>query len=190
MIDLTNKRAVIFGLPGTGKSLLLEHILKSTRKHIIYDPLNEHGPKDGSQGFTRYVPTDRHSADELNTFIEKGVIARRNDYDLLAIDEMNIYVRPKPTPLPRAVADLNDMSRHFLLSWLGVARRPSQFHTDIVELAHFVFLFKLPGANDYRYMESLSKGLGDTVRALPKYHFAILEDGVRVTVHTPVNINV
>ena len=184
MIDLTNKRACIFGLPGSGKSLLLQHILKSTRKHIIYDPLNEH------EGFTRYVPTDRHSMDELNTFIEKGVVARRNDYDLLAIDEMNIYVRPKPPPLPRAVADLNDLSRHWDLAWLGVARRPSQFHTDIVELAHFVFFFKLPGTNDYRYMESLSKGLGDTVRALPKYHFAMLEDGVKVTVHTPIDIDV
>ena len=184
MIALTNKRACIFGLPGSGKSILLEHILKSTRKHIIYDPLNEH------EGFTRYVPPDRHSSAELNTFIEKGIIARRNDYDLLAIDEMNIYVRPKPTPLPRAVADLNDMSRHFGLAWIGVARRPSQFHTDIVELAHYVFFFKLPGKNDYSYMESLSKGLGDTVRALPKYHFAMLEDGVNVTVHAPVNIDV
>ena len=37
MIDITNKRACIFGLPGSGKSKLLEHILGSTKRHLIYE---------------------------------------------------------------------------------------------------------------------------------------------------------
>lgn len=180
MIDITNKRACIFGLPGSGKSKLLEHILGSTKRHLIYDPMNEHS------AFNRYVPTDRESIPELNNFVEKGVIAWRPK--LFAIDEANKYVRPKPTPLPSGLASLNDFSRHWDIAWLSVARRPSQFHTDIVELCHYVFFFRLPGHNDYKYMESLHRGLGDTVRALPKYHFAILEDGVNVTVHAPVPV--
>ena len=180
MIDMTNKRAAIFGLPGSGKSKLVEHIASSTSRHLIYDPMNEH-PK-----FHRFVPSDRNSTAELSEFINKGVLAWRPK--LFILEEANRHVRPKPTPLPPGLDDLNDYSRHWDIAWLAVARRMSQFHSDIVELCHYLFIFRLPGKNDYTYMESLHQGLGDTVRALPQYHFAILEDGVKITTHAPVEI--
>jgi hypothetical protein len=146
---------------------------------LVYDPLDEH------KGYRRYIPTNRESVDELDRVIKTLVIPKRPA--LVVIDEANKYIQPKPTRLPPGVADLNDFARHWGISCGYVARRPVQFHTDIVELANYVFFFHLSGRNDYQYMENLKVGLGDTVRALPKYHFAILENGQKVTVHGPVD---
>ena len=181
MINLANKGWAVFGPRGSGKSELVNQILDSHPDHLVYDPLNEH------QGRNRYVPSDRESIDELDAFVRGIVIPRKPA--LCVIDEANKYILPKPTRLPPGVADLNDFARHWGISCGFVARRPVQFHTDIVELADFVFCFSLTGKNDYAYMEGLHQGLGDTVRGLEKYHFAILEGGRSVTVHAPVDIS-
>lgn len=178
MIDLHNKGWCVFGLRGSGKSWLVKHILDSTPNHIVYDPLNEH------QGYRRYSPEDRSSTEELSEFVNAIVIPRKPD--LFVIDEANKYVQPKPTRLPPGVSDLNDFARHWGISTGYVARRPVQFHTDIVELSNHVFFFSLPGKNDYQYLEGLHSGLGDTVRSLPPFHFATLTDGRDIQVHTPI----
>ena len=89
--------------------------------------------------------------------------------ELFVIDEANRYIYPKPTRLPKPVADLVDYGRHWNTSFGVVARRPVQFHTDLIELADVVFFFQLPGKNDNAYLESLHTGLGDTVRNLAPY---------------------
>lgn len=180
-INLVSKGWCVFGLRGSGKSELVKQILSTTRDHMVYDPLDEH------EGRNRYVPTDRESVKELDEFIRGIVIPRKPA--LCVIDEANKYIQPKPTRLPPGVADLNDFARHWGISCGYVARRPVQFHTDIVELANFAFFFHLPGKNDYAYMEGIYQGLGDQVRALEKYHFVILEEGQSMTVHSPVDIS-
>jgi len=178
MIDLTDKSFVIFGLRGSGKSWLVKSILDSTADHIIYDPLNEH------KGYRQYIPDDRESVEELSEMIQGLVIKQKPS--LFIIDEANKYIPPKPTRLCSGVADLVDFSRHFGISFGAVARRPSQFHTDLVELADYVLIFNLPGKNDFQYCEALFRGLGSTVRNLPPYHYACLKNGREIEVHSPV----
>jgi hypothetical protein len=178
MLDLTNKGWCVFGLRGSGKSWLVKHILDTTPNHRVYDPLNEHN------GYKRYPPDDRASKDELNEYIQHVIIPTKPK--LFVIDEANKYVTPKPTPLVPGVADLNDFARHWGISTGYVCRRMTQFHTDIIELSNIVFIFRLPGKNDFAYMESLFDGLGTTVRNLPPHHFVTLEDGTKVTVHAPI----
>jgi len=179
MIDLSNKGFVICGTKGGGKSWLTKHILDSNPDHLIYDPLHEH------QGYRRYLPTDRTSVPELERFVKDVVIPRRPA--IWIIDEANRYIPPKPNPLPEGINDLNDYARHWKISCGYVCRRPVQFHTDIVELAHYLFIFKLTGKNDYRYLEDLKAGLGDAVRGLQPHHFACLEGGQEITVHAPID---
>jgi len=158
LIDLSGKGFCIFGVRGSGKSYLVRKILDSTPGHLVYDPLDEY------QGYRRYIPTDRQSAEELNKVINELVIPRKPR--LFIVDEANKWVRPKPTPLPSGVADLNDMGRHFGIACGWVCRRMTQMNTDIVELSNHLFFFKLSGKNDYVYMENLHQGLGDAVRNL------------------------
>jgi len=197
-MDLGSKGWAVFGLRGSGKSWFVKSVLESTPDHLIYDPLKEHN------GYNKYTPSDRTSIEELSNVIEgpviKGVkVTEKNKGmfptrrvgetwkpELFVIDEANRYIYPKPTRLPKPVADLVDYGRHWSLSFGVVARRPVQFHTDLIELADVVFFFHLPGKNDRAYLESLHSGLGDTVRDLPAHHFVGFSHGSEITVHAPI----
>lgn len=178
MIELDNKRIVIFGLMGSGKTELVKSILRTTVDHIVYDPLDEY------QGFTRYSPTDRHSSEELDQMVNGLVLKKRPR--LFIVDEANRYIQPKPKPLPPSIADLNDHSRHWNIAWGLVCRRPTQFHSDVVELAHLLFIFGLHGKNDRQYFNDLKSGLGDVVDTLPQYHFVVVNENRDIEVHKPI----
>ena len=197
-MDLASKGWAVFGLRGSGKSWFVKSVLESTPDHLIYDPLKEH------TGYNKYTPSDRTSIEELEKVIEgpviKGIKVTEDNKamfptrrvgetwkpELFVIDEANRYIYPKPTRLPKPVADLVDYGRHWQTSFGVVARRPVQFHTDLIELADVVFFFQLPGKNDKDYLESLHSGLGVTVRDLPAHHFVAFSHGSEITVHAPI----
>ena len=197
-MDLANKGWAGFGLRGSGKSWFVKSVLQSTPDHLIYDPLKEH------TGYNKYTPSDRTSIEELEKVIQgpviKGIkVVEENKAmfptrrvgetwkpELFVIDEANRYILPKPTRLPKMVADLVDYQRHWDISFGVVARRPVQFHSDIIELADVVFFFQIPGKNDHAYLNNLHPELGDTVRNLPAHHFVAFEHGSEITVHAPI----
>jgi len=175
--DLTDCGFGIFGSRGSGKSWLTKMILDSTDSHLVYDPMNEHA------GYHRFRPVDRESKAELDEFVRLAVIKWKPAVTI--IDESNTQIEPKPTRLPPAVRDCMDFGRHWKIAFGFVARRPVQINADLVELADYLFLFRLTGNNDYRYLEGLKTGLGDAVRDLPRFHFAIFHDG-DITIHAPI----
>ena len=197
-MDLASKGWAVFGLRGSGKSWFVKSVLQSTPDHLIYDPLKEHS------GYNKYTPSDRTSIEELEKVIQgpviKGIkVVEENKTmfptrrvgetwkpELFVIDEANRYILPKPSRLPEMVADLVDYQRHWDISFGVVARRPVQFHSDIIELADVVFFFTIPGKNDHAYLNSLHPDLGDTVRNLPPYHFVAFSHGSEITVHAPI----
>jgi len=181
MIDLTNKRFVILGLQGSGKTILAKHLLSKTKKHLVYDVVKEY------KGFNRYIPTDRNSKEELESFIQV-LVFKRVKPSLLIIDEANRYLEPKPTALPLGISELNDLSRHIGISWGVICRRPVQLHSDMMELAHYLFIFNLRGKNDISYLDTILPGLGDTVANLKPYEFAVVSDNREITVHEPLHI--
>lgn len=181
MIDITNKRFCILGLQGSGKTELAKHLLRGSSNHLVYDPLQEY------DGFRRYVPDDRNSIDELTLCIQKLVVAKLKP-DLFLLDEANRYCPPKPHPLPMGIAELNDWSRHMSLSWGCICRRPVQLHSDLMELAHYLFIFVLKGKNDGMYLDSILPHLSDTVASLPDYHFAVVAENRSVSIHAPIPI--
>jgi len=107
---------------------------------------------------------------------------------MFIIDEANRFIKPKPTPLTQAVADMNDWCRHpqFNLSIGYIARRPTQINTDIVELCDYLFIFQLGGKNDIRYLNELRDGLGDVVLNLSPFHFALVYPNRTWRVFNPV----
>lgn len=190
MEDISNKGFCIFGQRGTGKSVLTKHLLASESNSIVYDILKEH------QGFNRYIPSHRqvklpdHSRDpailELNNFVNRIVIGSRA-IRLFILEEANRYCPPKPKPLPQSILDLNDFLRHQRISFGCVARRPVQLNSDITELAHYLFIFRLAGRNDIQYLEDIAEGLGEAVKNLPEYHFIVVpQDRARFYIHKPV----
>lgn len=182
-INLTNKQFAIIGARGSGKSVLATYILKQNPRMLLYDTLDEYG----ARGIRRYVPEDIYSIAELNEFIMEKAINLQPS--MFVIEEANRYVLPHPTRLPPAVQDLVDIGRHRGISLGLIGRRPTQFHSDFFELVDYAFIFSANGKNDYKYLEELHEGLGDMVRSLPKYHFAVLDRSqgqALIYVHAPV----
>ena len=182
MIDITSKRFVILGLQGSGKTELAKHLLRQSSNSFVYDALNEY------DGFRRYIPTDRNSIAELEKCVKRLVLKRLKP-SLFILDEANRYLIPKPHALPEGIEELNDWSRHMRISWGCVCRRPTQLHTDIMELAHYLFIFVLRGKNDCAYLDGILPSLGDMVSGLPKYAFAVVTENRSVTLHSPISLS-
>ena len=182
-IDLSGKRIGIFGLQGSGKTNFTKALITAKEDYIIYDPLHEYN------GFNRYRPKYRdysaESQDELNAFITKYVIPTDKRPAFFLIDEANRYC-PNRRPLPDMVEDLNDFNRHYDIALGFISRRPVQLNTDLVELAHYLAIFNLTGKNDYQYLESLSEGLGDAVKALPEWHYVLVDTQREYSICSPV----
>ena len=185
--DLSNKRFCIFGLQGSGKSVLTKHILGMEKAHIVYDVHSEHS------GFNRYLVTYRQVRKydpgdpailELNRFVDR-IIFGTGRIRLLILEEANRYC-PSKRPLPSSILTLNDDQRHDRVAFGIIARRPTQLNTDLVELAHYLFIFRLVGKNDREYLEAIAEGLGDAVRSLEDYHFVIVYPDRSFEVHAPV----
>lgn len=187
MIDLTNKRFTILGLQGSGKTELAKSFLRTTPDHRVYDPLGTDPKHIDYVGFKRIIPDNRNSVAELDYTVREIIIPTRPK--LFVVDEANRYIAPKPTPLPPAIADLNDLSRHWGISWGLIARRPTQFHTDVIELCHYLFAFQLPGRNDRRFFDNIVPGLGHIIATLPQYHFVVIENLSTYHIHAPIDIH-
>lgn len=182
-INLTGKRLCIFGLPGSGKTNFTKSLLSTTKKALIYDTLHEY------KGYDRYLPKYRdyseESQEELNAFIRKYVTTKKGRPQFFIIDEANRYC-PNRKPLPDQIGELNDFNRHFRLATGYISRRPTQLNTDLVELAHYLVFFRLVGKNDFQYMESISEGLGDAVRALEPFHYVLVDESRNFKTCPPV----
>lgn len=182
-LALENKGFCLFGLPDSGKSTLANFILTRFGKAaFVYDTLNEFssGPYDS------YSPVNRNSVTEMENIIRRAFNSLK--YRLIVIDEANRYCPPKPSPLPQAIADLNDWRAHFNVSTGYIARRPVQLNQDLTELAHYIICFHLDGKNDTQYLNDLKAGFGDIVTTLKPYHFALYNKGQsEINVYKPVS---
>lgn len=180
MLNLHRKRFMIFGLPDSGKSNLACHLLFQYKQQaLVYDTLNEYPDTP----IDRYIPKDRHDTGELEKLTR--LVMQRKRYSLFFIDELNRYCPSKPATLPQAIADLNDWAAHYAITFGGAARRPCQINQDLTELAHYLFIFALPGKNDIDFLNSQKVGLGDAAATLKPYHFIVF-DRQTFYVHKPV----
>jgi hypothetical protein len=180
-LDLSSKSACIFGLPDSGKSTLANFILNRLgASALVYDTLHEYP----GEPFDSYEPKGTYDVAELEGVIRKVMASRK--YSMFVLDEANRFCPSKPSPLPQAVADLNDFRAHYGLGCIFISRRPVQLNQDLTELAHFLFIFQLPGKNDTDYLNSVSKGLGDAVFNLPKWHFIVVYPDRHYEVFNPV----
>jgi DNA helicase HerA-like ATPase len=173
-VNLHEKRFVILGLQGSGKSTLAKYLARQNPKSLVFDIIGEY------QGLNRYVPKQKQGIalqTELELCINRLLLKNLQRFDTFIIDEAN-RVAPSKKPLTPSLLMLNDQSRHFGLSLGTIARRPSQLNTDLMDLAHYLFIFTLSGWHDKQYLNKISVGLGDEAQTLEPYHF-IMVDPVR-----------
>jgi len=181
-LNLRGKTFGAFGVKGSGKSSLISRILEGFGSNAFYyDTLSEAPPESP---FGIYRPTDRHSVAEIEGVLKR--VRKMREFHVFIVDEANRFYPSKPHPLPYQAADYNDVCRHENKGFGFIARRPVQLNQDLTELADYLFVFRLTGANDVKYLNNLSEGLGDAVKALEKYHFVLVNPDKSFKTYTPI----
>lgn len=154
---------MILGLQGSGKTTLLQRLVTDQR-HIILDPLGEH--------------TDYNSKQILPSEFFK--LIKPFGRAIVGFDEASRYLGKGN--IKQDALDYFDSHRHFHQTPVVIARRPSQLHSDIIDLATKIIVFNLPGANDRSVLESIAPSLGEQARAVKGHEYIWTDEGRAVHV--------
>lgn len=186
--------SVIVGLQGSGKSELAAVLAEQYKRVWVYDPMEQY---DKLKNSMCYVPTNRgygqatkHEVTEFVNFmlsqlkhewayIEKG--------ELFIMDETSLFC-PNKRPLPAGIQLLNDTHRHRGLDLMFIARRPAQIHTDLVELAHDMYIFLLKGRNDHQYLRDINPEVSGAVGKLKDFQYVHVDKMREFKLEGPVSL--
>lgn len=165
--ELENHKFCIFGLQGSGKTVLAKHLMRKNKGWIAYDTTGDF------KGLHRYCPENSTSVEELENFI-RFVMRKNGKIKGLIIDEADNYFPSNGRILPYA-SELITKHRHYGLSVGFLTRRPQDMHAKIVESSKTLFSFYQEGVNALKRLDDISAGLGDAVRNLDytKHEFII-----------------
>lgn len=172
-ITLKGKHTMVLGLKGTGKSNFTQYLLRAHSDkygaHLMYDVCQEH------DRLHRYTPTHRRgeeAREELERVLAALVVdaPRPKRPELVAVEEVSRFCGTGSPP-PEALYELIDLNRHYQIGLLALARRPAQVHTDLIELADNLLIFRLTGHNDKKKLNRMVDGLGDVVYDLGDYQY-------------------
>lgn len=174
-------------MKGAGKSNFVQWVVKNHdayRNHLVYDVCREHDVLD------RYVPDHRSGEKARAEFagvLERFVTDAPRELrpDLIVGEEASRYA-PNSGGTPDQLLDLIDLNRHYGVGFLGVARRPAQVDTTLVELADNLIIFAVRGKNDRRRLNEEAPGAGDAAADLDPYHFLRITADRRFEEYGPV----
>jgi DNA helicase HerA-like ATPase len=174
-VDLGSRSAIIAGLRGSGKTNLAKHIAGLDPDAVlIYDPMIQYAP-----GFDVIHPKQKAypaAAEEFARILalEKLADSSSHPYRLLIVDEA-ARIAPNQKALNRDIAKFNAEHRHYPLGVVWIAQRPRQLHVEIVNLADYLFIFRLPGATDHTFLENTARGLAEAVESLEEFQYVFVD---------------
>lgn len=188
-------RVCIFGMTGSGKSVLMKKLLSGMDYIVVYDTMHEHEIKGASycdtvegvknalqKRFKKivYRPKQLGNPDDFEAFC--WYVYSAGNY-FLFIDEAHI-VMPN-----NAIGDnakiLVSMGRKRGVGICMISQRPASLDKLPVSQSQHIFIFKsvLPG--DIKFFREFIGDDAEKASNLPKYHFLYF-DGEKTIVHKPV----
>ena len=180
-LDLTGKRICVVGLQGSGKSYLTKYLLERYKRVFVIDPMDEYQIIDKDKNRVRVVLKEEVIPDIVFDTIENTHL------DMLIVDELSRFA-PSRRSINSRLKNFADVCRHppTPTTFVGIARRPGQVFTDYVELAHYIFIFRLRGRNDSIWLANQAIDLPTTVHGLKQYEFVCLDPDRSFKVMPPV----
>jgi len=179
-MDFHNHKVVIFGIQGSGKTVLAKHIMRGFKKPMVYK-INQ---DFNNEQCYLYKPTDVYG--ELDSFIKWF---NKSDHDLLILDEADLFFSSNFSLAK--YPNLNDLAinhRHYNKTLVLISRRPQDIPTKIVESCKVQFWFKIEGANVQRKLQEIDPRMLELMEQLKfgDFQFIVKEIGQAPSIHAPV----
>jgi hypothetical protein len=183
--NLYPRGTVLVGLRGSGKTNAARYIASLHPDNVlVYDPLGQYTEYDTLRPKHIEFP---EAADELARLIKQERLAEtdRHPYRLLVIDEA-ARVAPSSQKLHPAIARLNAEHRHWPMGIVWIVQRPRQLHHNIINLADYLFVWRLPGATDASFLEDTARGLSQAADGLQDYGYVFVNQDRRYYAMPPM----
>ena len=171
-LDLRQRISVVMGLHMTGKTYLTRWLAKKY-KSIAYDVYNDF--EDVADVYIPEYNAGDKAQQEHDLFLNEVMNGKlKNKYNMLIIDEATRYYINRHSLLTNQYRLINEY-RHYNLGVIFVTRRPSDITTSIIELARYLFIFRLTGRNDLNFLDDIKPHLSDIVSNLNEHEFYIVD---------------
>jgi len=162
-VDLDNKLVSIFGLHETGKTHLAKEI-SGNYDTAVFDVLGEYSEKDFDIWKVQNdsYPEVQKEFDRFLDYLRDSKAEEEGDWEMLVCDESST-VHPNGKSMPSTMNNFLNYYRHKVeekgwdMGGIFMARRPARVNTNIVELSRYLFIFRVTGKNDIRYLNDVSR---------------------------------
>lgn len=189
-IDLKGQQWLTLGVKGAGKSYFTDSLMqRASGKVVIFDPMDEYSDK---RGIYRIVPSEKRGEEAIEQLREtiEFIETNQDEISYFVVDEISRF-HQKGGILDDALGQLLDLNRHMDIGIGFIARRPTQVHTDIREMADYLFLFGLRGANDQKMLNEISSGLESSMTEMieeyPAHSFITVYPSRKYEIMEPIS---
>lgn len=174
-------RIGIWGGSGSGKSTRAKEMLKSARRVVVFDPMEEY-EREGLKPFRSIAALGKHIATNFNSFracyipapgqeaealhklslllrdLQSGYKAGHHSAQLhLMVEEMNLCFGSNISGSLSGFAELCSRGRHSGINLIGISQRPNEVNTRFRGNLEHLFVFRLI---DHVDINSLVAALG------------------------------
>ena len=158
--DLKEKKIVIAGLTGCGKTYLSKKITKKF-KTLVYTP---HRYEWQKENVYLYVPKDFYEEfEDIAKKVKK--YAKEGKITMFMIDEFDLLLQNK-SKIPPAFLDLLINHRHYGLSIMLVTRRIQNLPPQVYEECHYMGIFAVQSPNAVKKLNDIDGTMGEQAKAL------------------------
>ena len=161
--ELLNRRILIFGLNGTGKTYLAKKLSDYFRAFVITLNPDEWKEKDVVVGECRIVDDFKFWLDAL---LNKSIIQKLN-LNCVILDDFDTYFDSHFESLP-SFQNLIFRNRHIHkgVTIIAITRRPQNIPAKYYEVFDILVAFANTSPNVFKKLNEIKEGLGDLVRNL------------------------
>ena len=187
-LDFREKKTLILGIQGSGKSHFARWLIGAFYNPLIYrvtddfDNVNEQGKAPP----TIFKPTDKYL--DLDLFIQTAKrLGTNKKIDAVFFDELDLFLTD--TRLGQGfMNELVLMHRHFNLAFVGISRRPQDIPGKVFESSHIIVNFALDAPLARKKLIDLHPKYADLL-PLVKYeahNFIVKELGQEPVLYAPL----
>lgn len=179
--ELVQKKILIFGLNGTGKTHLAKYLSRFFKSGVI--TLNSYEWKEEDVLIFESPNIETYEF-WLNQITQNSEL--RKNINCVIIDDFDVFFTSHLQNL-KAFSDLVFRNRHLGLTVIAITRRPQNIPTKYYEIFEILVGFTIEATNVINKLNEIYQGLGDMVKNLPykSYKFVWKEIG-----KPPVILNV